>query len=311
MKIDKPNYYLKLKMMSCPRIVTFNGVELESDMNGNSNYSEYPINHFIRNGENIIELLLPNLDYFEGDDANQVNCEVEIRVRGTQNGSQVDHKVVDVVYAPVDVEKVEQTYLNSMSAGKYNYKDESPSVADGKVFDFEAGAVKEGKKYPGGFDLTLERKFTAEVPFPEWGFFRAEKIAGLLETDEEFYALEAEILPLVHKMQKLYADQNLKEILNLTELRSREIDQAFYKADGTTQKDLEESIKHVFDSKFPLSPVSEDNLQLLLSNDGKLVTMVDAGNMRGTIFFKDTINTGFTAYTFYWMKKDGKFIIAR
>jgi hypothetical protein len=57
MQIEQPEYILQLDMHSFPRVLVINGVIIEKDMSGRgSSSSQFPINHWIKNGENTFEL---------------------------------------------------------------------------------------------------------------------------------------------------------------------------------------------------------------------------------------------------------------
>lgn len=310
MKIEKPQYYVKLNMVGCPRIVTINGVEVESDFDGGTNLTEYPINHLIRNGENSIELAVGEKDFVLEAQTKDTICEIKVLLRGKYKSKSVEYLLTNIKFTANYTGNLHDLISSSMPSGKYSLG-ENNQIFLSSSHDFEIGDIQFGPEYNEGAGQTMVRSFTADVPFDDWAFFSGEKIYSLPLTDEEYEKANSEIYDLVVEVRKVFEARNLEAILPLFEMRSKEIDQAFYKASGTTASELKKGLEYVIKNDFPLIEQGEDTMELSVSYDGKLVSKVDAENMTGTVLFRDT-NTGtYTAYTIYWMKKDGKWIIAR
>ncbi len=311
MKIEKPNYFLKLEMAKCPRVIAVNGIELERDFSSASNYSEYPINHYIRNGKNTLEFMVGEEQYMKGNTDNTSSCKAEIRVRGLINGKKAEYKITDIVYSPNYTDKKSDLFEKSMASGSYSYSGLSETVRNDDSIDFSTGAIKLGTIYFNGVGDNFQRDFTANVPFPEWMFFNGDTINTHPINDDIYYDLKKEIIPITQKMWDLFESKEIDKILPHFEKRSAEIDQAFYKEPGTTQGELQRSIENNYKQNYPLLRKDDKKMQLVLTFSGKLVTLVNAGTMSGTVLFLDEETDILTFYTIYWMKKDGKWIIAR
>ncbi|VUD69415.1 hypothetical protein TDB9533_04782 [Thalassocella blandensis] len=310
MKIDKPSYFVKLNMTNCPRMIVVNGIEIEQDFEGSSNYSEYPINHYIKNGENKFELLVGEKDYMEDTTTTSSQCSAEIRVRGSVRGEKVDYKITDITYTPNYTENIKDLYKKSASAGSFIFSKENTVLGASHESDFAVSEISLGEIYFDGVGATFGRTFTVSVPFGRWAFFDADQTFEI-PYEEKYEDYKSAVAKLVVDLEKVFDSRDVNKILPLFESRSKEIDDAFYKQKGETQMELKKSLEFVFQNDFPLKAFDESTMELVISYDGRLATLVDAGNMIGTIYFRDTEAETYTSYTVYWMKKDGKWIIAR
>jgi hypothetical protein len=100
MQIKKPEYFIKLDMYACPRFIDINGIVLEKDLKGLASTAEYPINHFIRKGENTISIHYAPDEYMKTTTNADSRCNISVWVRGTVSSKKVDFKVTDLDYVP-------------------------------------------------------------------------------------------------------------------------------------------------------------------------------------------------------------------
>lgn len=313
MNIEQPNYYIKLHMQGCVRIVTVNGFEVESDFKGYSSAAEIPINHLIQNGENYFELMLPSKEYIEKNWSNTSACAVEVRVSGKLGSEEVDYKVADIVFKPDYSEANSHLFKSSMLAGSYRFEKQQTLLSE-KGKDSIIGEISTVAAYEEGMDSVFQRTFTANVPFPKWAFFDSDILFDgyhPIKKDEDYDKAKAAIWPKVEELWDIFESKDLDKILPLFEFRSQEYDQAFYREPGDTLRQLENSLKNVYASNYPLNRKENKKMQLLVSFGNNLVTIVNAGTNNGTVMFYDHKSDSNTFYTVYWMKKDGKWIIAR
>lgn len=310
MKIEKPQYYVKLNMVGCPRIVTVNGFEIESDFDGSTNLTEYPINHLIKNGENSIELAVGEKDFVLESQTKESMCEIKVLLKGKSGNKEVEYTLTNIKFTANYTSNPFDLVSESMSAGSFSLGEDNQISMDAPHY-FEVGDIRFDPEYNEGAGKTMVRSFTAEVPFDEWAFFSGDKIYDLPFSDEEYERANSEIYNLTVDVRKVFESRDLDKILPLFEMRSSEIDKAFYKDPGSTISELEAGIRYIIKNDFPIVEQDDDTMELSVSYDGKLVSKVDAENMAGTVMFRDTNSGTYTAYTIYWMKKDGKWIIAR
>jgi len=313
MNIEKPNYYIKLHMQDCVRIVTVNGFEIERDFSGDNSAAEIPINHLIKNGDNYFELMVPGQEYIEEEWSSNSNCGVEVRVSGTVSGERIDYKVADIVFSADYSAPSTSLTKNSMSTGAYEFVNGTTVLAD-HAQDSVISNIKSLPNYVNGLDGVFQRIFTANVPFPQWAFFDGDELFGgyhPAKNDDEYDAAENIIWPKVLELWDLFEAKQLEKILPLFEFRSKEYDQAFYREPGNTLEQLKNSLENVYASKYPLNRKENKNMQMVVSFANNLVTIVNAGTNNGTVMFYDHETDSNTFYDVYWMQKDGEWIIAR
>jgi len=311
MQIEKPEYFIKLDMYACPRYVDINGIVIEDDISGRASASEFPINHFIRKGNNTISIHYAPDAYMKQKTNSDSRCNISVWVRGTVNSKKVNYKVTDLDYIPDYNIPLNERYKKSLRDGNYKYAINEPEKASGSG-DFTVGEVKTGK--PGEFEADVSRiyrSFEADVPFPEWAFFSAEKIFDYPLSDEKYLQMESVIWPMVENLWALFEDEELEKIIPLLEFRSKELDLAFYREPGYSIKSFKHSLETVYKEGYPLNRKDKKHMQLVVSYNEKLVTLVNAGSGNGTVMFYDKELDTNTFYDIVWMKKDGQWIIAR
>ena len=308
MKIDKPEYYLKLEAEKIPYLVLVNGVELERDFDGYSVITEMPINHLIKNGKNTFGFLVPPEEYHEGEfDPN--NNKVEIWVRGTSDSKSVEYKLADIIYKPELIDGIYKNSEPSMRAGVYSYGTDSTLISN-ENGNLVLGEITEEYDYLDEWATILTRSFTAEVDFPPWLIFKGEKIVDFPLKGDNFENAEKILFPELEVLQKLFDSREIEKILTVFEDRSSEYDIAYYKKPGTTLRELENSIRNTFENGYSQIVKDSDYMQLVSSSDGRVATIVNAGSMNGTIMF-DAGDDFVISYNAYWIRKDGEWIIAR
>jgi len=313
MNIEQPNYYIKLNMQGCQRIVAVNGFEVESDFDGYSSAAEIPINHLIKNGDNYFELMVPSKETIEENWPDDSNCAVEVRVKGIAAGDTVDYKVADIIFSADYSSPSTNLTKNSMLSGAYQFENGKTVLVD-HAQDSIVSDIKKLPVYEEGMDGVFQRTFTANVPFPKWAFFDGDELFGgyhPINNEEEYDSAKAIIWPKVQELWDLFESKQLDKILPLFEFRSKEYDQAFYREEGSTLKQLKNSLENVYASNYPLNKREETDMQFVVSFANNLVTIVNAGTYNGTVMFYDAETDSNTFYDVYWMKKDGEWIIAR
>jgi hypothetical protein len=222
----------------------------------------------------------------------------------------VKHKIADLSYKPNYEIPLSDRYNDSMPAGNYIYNEDVPKITQDNG-DFRISIVKADSDKFDQKGNRIYRTFTADVPFPEWAFFSAEKTFEYPMTSEKFAEMNAKTWPMIIKLWDLFESKKLDKILPLFEKRSKELDIAYYREPGYSLESFEHDLKNVYKKGYPLDRLDNDNMQLVVAYNEKLVTMVNAGSGNGTVMFYDKTDNTNTFFNVIWMKKDGKWIIIR
>ena len=308
MNIEKPSYYVKLTMENALYLISINGFELERDFDGNSLRTDIPINHLLKKGENTIALMVPPESYHEGE-FDPLQCMVEVRVKGFVNGKNVDFKVTDIIHTPEILNGRYEPALKSSSSGTFSFSQSGETIIDENGTLVVSDITLEDDYFGEGADV-LQRSFTTDLTFPVWLFFQGEKYLDLPLINEAFEKNENQLWPKLEKLQSLFDSQDIEEILSVFEARSKEYDLAFYKEPGSTLKELENSLLNTFSSGYEQIIRDKSKMQLVVSADARVGTLVNAASMNGTIMF-DAGDDFVISYNAYWIRKDGEWIIAR
>jgi len=311
MQIEQPEYFLKLDMHSFPRTLVINGVVIEEDLSGRgSSASQFPINHWIKKGENTLELHYGPEKFIKKRTNEYSKCNVAVWVKGKVEGKPVKYKVADLNYTPNYDIPLNERYKDSMSAGSYLYNTESPKPTN-EQGDFFIGEIKADSDKFDQKASRIYRTFTADVPFPEWAFFSADKIFDYPMNDDKYDDMNVKTWPMVVELWDLIETKKMDKILPLFEARSKELDMAYYREPGHSLESFEHDLKNVFKQGYPLDRLESSKMQLVVSYNEKLATKVNAGDGNGTLLFYDKKDNTYTFFNVIWMKKDGKWIIIR
>ena len=162
-------------MYNCPRIIAVNGIKLDMDIPGNGQTnSMIPINHAIRNGDNYIELMFPNNEYMSEETTSDSQCKVSIYVKS--ESEENEYKITDLVYSPQAEMPESLIQETSSSPGNFIFEGTNKTTQVEQQGNFSVGEISLEKGYTPSSGYRFKRTFTANVPFPEWEFFTAEKI---------------------------------------------------------------------------------------------------------------------------------------
>ena len=101
----------------------------------------------------------------------------------------------------------------------------------------------------------------------------------------------------------MFEDKSIDKILPIFELRSKELDLAFYREPGFSINSFKTSLERVYDTGYPLDRIDNQNMQLVVAYNQKLITIVNAGTLHGTVLFYDKEDNTHTFYDLMWMKK--------
>ena len=314
--IKEPEYFIALDMQQTARVVVVNGIEIEADFEGGSNQTTYPINHWIKNGENTVEIVYGPKDFMQSlMDENSTN-KVSILVRGTVGDKKVEYVVTILEYTPVYSENESDLYKNSSPAGAFAFGVDGSVTLDAAGKDAVVGDVKVLGDYTYGVSGEeggrISRTFTANVPFPEWAFLSAEKIFEFPSSSEKYQTLKAQVWPELMKLWDMADKKDIDGLLKAFEFRSKELDQAFYYQPGFMISEIESGLKRIiYKEKLPLDRVNNKQMQMAVHYNERLVKIVNAGSGNGSIMFYHKESDSNTFYDVEWIKKDGQWIIGR
>ena len=323
--MNQPFYTLKINSQYCGYTIAINGCLIENHEETSPLNMEYPVNQWLKTGDNTIEIYFYNMDDPEINKAilspkAEITCELLVKQTNTENqkinvstlrfiGKQVPR--IEDGYK-IDYNKLSPDLTCSASTKSGHYK-----LTDSKLISDNSGNIVVG-------EITTEKGPTKSVrviqpiniplPFPTWQFFSAEQHKLHYDlSDDEWEAFRVELLAEYQKIYDAINSRDLNKLKPLVEDRSREYGQAFYKDDGTELNELIERINFIqSDPEWELVPPTLSRLDISVAFNHQLVWMHAWDRpMFGGIGFSHNKSDLAKAFLFIFAKIDGKWKIVR
>jgi hypothetical protein len=310
MNTGAPLVGLRLDGQECIYVVYVNGGLVASNMEATPVGEDYPINQFLRSGEN--ELTVHLYRWHETDpDTGELKLAIKIGDADDENRPAVT--ALTLVYsakAPGD------RTAGSSPPGTFDSQHAYRRAEHGDVTVGKASLTQ----LPGRGSVihALSRTFSMHLPFPEWAFFKGEKVKQGWEfkDDQEMEPTYLEIQKAYGELQSLLAKKDVDAFLDACEERSREIDQAFYKKPGETRAALKQQLASaVNDPKFALSAVIKPegkHWRYTVGSTGKIISLTTGSRGAPILRFRMKDDTPFSLiFPVFFRKQGQRYIVTR
>jgi hypothetical protein len=261
---NKPSFNLRINCDHSKIKVYMNGVEIFKNKRISSTMLDFPINDFITSGHNKLELLMLGSSMGTKRLSSDTECKVTLFVRKFNNFDTPSQDIFTLKYKHKAKDKLEGT----TSPGMYNSKKQFKCDDAGDVKISQAIFVPfENKPLSASNGVIASIDFSLPTPFPRWKY-----LDGHLILHKEYYSLT---LPEAIKLQKedtklkklyelnhrIYLAAKNKDIDTLVSFfseRNKEMDIAYFKNKGTTEKELRRDFeKDIADKEQALRDISE------------------------------------------------------
>jgi hypothetical protein len=310
MKIGAPLVGLRLDGEDCSYVVYVNGGLVASNLDGTPVAEEYPINQFLRSGENELAV---HIYRSRETDPDTGELKVAIKVGDADDEKRPAATALTLAFA---AKAAGDRTGGSSPAGTFDSEhgyrpNDHGDVTVGKV------AVKQ---LPGRGSVihALTRTFSMHLPFPEWAFFKGEKVKQWWEfkDDQEKEPTYLEIQKAYGELQSLLAKKDVDAFLDACEERSREIDTAYYKKPGETRAALKQQLEAAInDPKVALIPVIKPagkHWRYTVGSTGKIIGLTTGSRASPIIRFEMKDDTPFSLIFPVFFRKEGKrYIVTR
>lgn len=292
------------------------GTKVLADVNGFNAYHSFdsqgqitttlPINHMMSPDDNMITLIiLPNS---RGESINpSANMEITLKVAPKEN--REDSVPIASIKFEGHHSNPDLYIKNSSSSGKFDPSNGMREATDGTVI-VEDIYHTEMPIYKGGIIYT--RKFHTPNSLPRWAFFKSDELPTQFSLNvESERELREEIFPEYMKIHDALKNKKLDSIMPLFEERSREIDQAFYFTEGTTQAKLEFALSEALENPdYELVSLEPRMVSSHIERNNKLMSL-KRKRSKAAIAFNDNANSSSETYDIIFRKQNGKWIISR
>jgi len=253
MNFKQPFYTLKLNTRHCGYSIAVNGCVIDEDRTGEVSNTEYPINHYLKNGDNNIEIHHINI-VTKGDEKTGMHEDglltLSLCVRENDNTESIvlsetvyDAKKLNMVdFGPVytDMENLLASIERSSPKSQFDVVDNKLTLNNEGAFSVGRYELKEGPTNA----LQITQNIALPTPFPLWRFFQADELAfhNDLSDDEWTNTRKMMIEQVYQPVYQALLDDDTAALTALFSGRGKELDQAFYKKEG---QDVYEMVKHL------------------------------------------------------------------
>ncbi len=322
MNYKKPFYTIKIKTQHCGYRLAVNGCLIEEDRAGVPVSMEYPINQWLKNGENTIDLYHLNIITSEKRKSLRADGVLSLELRVKENGEQKSivlsrteydgSKIVGledkVDYA--DIEALTDSISNSSRPMIFE-------VDNNKIVESKSGAFNVGKyEVKEGITKALQITQTVNLPapFPLWRFFEADALIYHNDlSDEDWKAERVSMLKVYQPLWDAFNNDDTNAMKSLLAARCKEYDLAFYTEEGQNLYELIVHIKGIInDENRELRKLEYKRVDLCVSFNHKMTWLHawDRSNISSLAF--DFTNADLeTRIPVMWSKFDGKWEIVR
>lgn len=289
-------------------IVKFNDVKVFNVAGKSPATQTVPVNQWSVNGDNKIFISV-KLDNEEKqlDIANSVELTVSLILREKNNEDEVKHTLTTFNLKPSS-EMPDKISSSSLQNIKLNSNNNYAISEDGDII------ISEWSNKPVKKWVRFEQNIKIDTGLPTWSYLDAQDLGDDQKMpDKEYFALRDELHNEYKKIWELLNKEDESSLLELTKLRSSEYDSAFYLQPGSKQEDMSRSFNSAIDNKelslYKLIDAKFTRLSILAN--GKIANLKAAKSGKNFILFSHKDGAFTRTYDFYFMKKDGKWIIIR
>lgn len=306
--MNKPEKYLEIKINSekSSYYIKYNDVKLFSESSNSPITQTLPINHWTNSD---INKLLISVNFRKNDPleiAKQSKLEVSVFLRIKKNGSEKSYLVSKFDLSP---SKEAPEEIASSSIQNIKIDDSTFNVSNDGNISIGPWNHKQKKNW-----IRFEQQININIDLPSWSYHDAAYLGSLNDmTEKDFFALRDELYEEYKKIWELMKRKELDKLLDLTEVRSREMDIAFHLSSGSKKEDMKKSLTTAFSNSdlYLDDLVDKESAQLNILANGRIVNIKVAGTTEPPIYFSHKRESFTRFYDLYFMKKDEQWIIVR
>jgi len=302
----QPYFTLHIEAYGCPYHISFNDVPVMDDDIGIPVTVDYPINEWIKSGDNSITVrLTPNKDANKLSENPENHCAatVALQVREFGEAGNKNEVISKIVYqtAPNHIIENKELYESSSKPGRFDSKNKFVEDQNGDVTVSKIETQDIKGAY--GYGIELDRTINFKASFPKWAWLSSDKIDNNQRTKEE----------LLQEYKKIWNALNSQNIVTLYPLFKERIDEyskAYFvdKNSVDVLKDLEESISNSEMKLSELAPMKYVYLKTFGNNHLAKLTIWDGSAL---LFFNYKDGSTHVDYDIIYRKSGNKWIITR
>ncbi len=234
----RPILNLRIDIEACQFDLFVNGGLVMSNIQGTPIHEEQPINHFARSGSNDIDVLI----YVDTDAPDACEAKVSLVIKDAANDQAPGVTALALGHS-AKAGAADPT-AGSTPAGVFDSRRGFEKPADKGDVKVGPARLRHLPTFRDPLDM-LSRSFDMHLPFPEWAFFKGDKMkqGWEYETKDALKAGYAQVLAAYVQLASLLEKRDVNAFVDACEERSHEIDLAFYKSPGETRSRLAQELK--------------------------------------------------------------------
>jgi hypothetical protein len=233
----QPLLNLQRDIVHCSYDIYVNGGLVERNNEALPTSGTQPLNHWLRSGENEVAVYM----YKWPDEPDECDVSVSLELRDASLAQQPPVTLMTLVHKAKQAPPGDPA-RGSSPAGALDSHRAFQSSAQGDVRVGPAEVVQ----LTGAEQMVhvLRRNITLGLPFPEWAFFRSDRLKTFAEVEStqellpDYYALHA----AYDQLWALLDKQDVDGFADACDERSRELDRAYYKQPGDTRAGLRQHL---------------------------------------------------------------------
>jgi hypothetical protein len=308
----KPLFNVRLDIEGCAHDVYVNGGLVTRNMEGAPAHAEYPVNHWMRSGSNLLEVKLLKPE----DEPDTCNAKLELRYKDDSAPADTPSLTLATLVHDATTAPAGNPTAGSSPSGSFDFRTAEPasSNADVRV----SAATLQPLSAKVSHVQVLSRSVELGLPFPEWAFLRGEpqRPEWDYESKQERQPVYDALLASYQSLHDMLAKGNVDAFVDACEERSREMDQAYYLSAGTSREALRQQVAAaITNPKFELESIYKvpgKYWGYLVGARGTLVALTQGTRASALLSFQMKGGEELAIVLPVFFRRDqGKYIVAR
>ncbi len=325
MNYTKPFYTLKINSKHCGYRLAVNGCLVEEDRIGEPLNMEYPINQWLKNGENTIDIHHLNITTLTDDTSMHEEGQFTVELRVKEHGEQHSTVVSTIAYDATKLKRYgEDDYLvdfdnqkalldsiaESSKPIQFDIVDEQIKESDSGAFQVIGYEVKKGITKA----LQITQTIQLPTPFPLWRFFEADDLIYHNDySDDDWLEERANMIKVYQPLWDALNTNDTEAMKKLFAARCKEYDQAFYMEDGQNLWELIVHLRGIIkDDEWVLSELEFDAVDFCVAFNHKITWLHHWKlSLDSSLIFEHVEADFEKSIPVMWSKFDGQWEIVR
>jgi len=326
MSIIKPFYSVKITAIDCGFVLAVNGCVEERLSDAEVYNQELPINQWLKDGENIIDIHMLNIpNYATGKlallETGKLTLDLFVKEYGTDKKIHLSSTHYDSSKLKRNNSELREVIFNDtetlFKSIATSTKKVSSSIINNELIAKDNGEYQTGE-YTLSEGITKSLQISHSVilpcPFPEYKFFQADELTyHEALSDEQWEATRADLIKAYQPIWNAIKDDDSEAMVQLFSARCSEYDQAFYTEEGQNLKELIAHLRSIIhDDVWTQFELDIENVDVTVAYNGK-ITWLRTWELPlvHAIKFKHTTAELEKCIPFMFSKFDGKWEIVR